>query len=149
VRLVEASGNAHTRGRTVGGAFAGAIDGTLDFNRRYVTSRGVEASDLEPLLAPYLAASREALPGLVEYLEGVAEGAERPFLEVFLANAFEEVYGILELGTPAPVGLERCSRTTSSGTRATQVPSESCWRSPTTAPRCWPRWSRACLPSSG
>ena len=127
MRFVEASGSAHERGRTMGLAFADVIDGTLEFNRGYVTSRGIDASDLERLLAPYLAASRDAFPELVELLQGVADGADRPFDEVFLANAFEEVYGILELETPAPAGLERCTDVALRGPGCTLLAHDEQW----------------------
>ena len=39
----------------------------------------------------------------------MADGAGVPFLDLFFANAFEEVYGILELELPAPAPLERCT----------------------------------------
>ncbi|MFL6289124.1 MAG: C45 family autoproteolytic acyltransferase/hydrolase, partial [Actinomycetes bacterium] len=44
-----------------------------------------------------------------EQLRGIADGADVPFLDVLFANAFEEVYGIVELGTPEGVPLERCT----------------------------------------
>ncbi len=39
----------------------------------------------------------------------MADGSEQPFLDLFFANAFEEIYGIVELSTPAGVPLERCT----------------------------------------
>ena len=39
----------------------------------------------------------------------MADGADQPFLDLFFANAFEEVYGIVELSTPSAVPLERCT----------------------------------------
>jgi hypothetical protein len=39
----------------------------------------------------------------------MADGAGQPFLDLFFANAFEEIYGIVELATPAGVTVERCT----------------------------------------
>jgi hypothetical protein len=39
----------------------------------------------------------------------MADGAEQPFSLVMAANAFEEIYGQVELGTPTPQPLERCT----------------------------------------
>ncbi len=61
------------------------------------------------LLEPYLVAATASLPHLVEQIRGMADGADQPFLDLFFANAFEEVYGVIELSTPTPTPLERCT----------------------------------------
>jgi isopenicillin-N N-acyltransferase like protein len=109
VELVVAEGPAFERGLTIGRAMAGSIEPSMAFNRRYVEAHGLDASTLERILTPYVEASEDAFPHLVEELRGMAEGAGVPFLDVFFANAFEEVYGIVELSTPSPVPLERCT----------------------------------------
>ena len=48
------------------------------------------------------AASEAALPHLVEQLRGMADGAEQPFSLLMAANAFEEIYGQVELGDGHP-----------------------------------------------
>jgi isopenicillin-N N-acyltransferase like protein len=93
----------------MGEAFATATARSVAFNRRYLSAHGVTRSALESVLAPYVAAATEAVPGLVEQLRGMADGADQPFLDIFFANAFEEVYGIIELDTPTPQPLERCT----------------------------------------
>ena len=109
MRFVTAYGSPFERGTQMGEAFAEAIGRSVAFNRRYFAKHGLEHGGLEAILEPYLDASRRALPHLVEQIEGMADGAGVPFLDLFFANAFEEVYGILELGLPEPVPLERCT----------------------------------------
>ena len=109
MRFVMTHGSPSERGVQTGEAFADAIGRSVAFNRRYLKRHGLEHAALEAILQPYLDASRRALPHLVEQIEGIADGAGVPFLDLFFANAFEEVYGILELGLPAPVPLERCT----------------------------------------
>ena len=109
VPLVRVSGTPYERGAQMGVAFAEAIARSVAFNRRYLSRHEVRATRLEALLEPYLAAATASLPHLVEQIRGMADGADHPFLDLFFANAFEEVYGILELSTPGGVPLERCT----------------------------------------
>ena len=109
MELVVATGTPYERGATIGHAMADSAARAVAFNRRYVQARGLDRAGLGAILAPYIEASQQALPHLVEQIHGVADGAGLPFLDIFFANAFEEVYGILELATPSPVGLERCT----------------------------------------
>ncbi len=103
--VVRADGNPRQRGRIIGAALADGHARSVDFTRRYTHRHGLADRDLEPLLAPYLAAARQALPRLVAHLEGIAEGARLPFLDVFAVNAFEELYAVLELSVPPPPGV--------------------------------------------
>ena len=48
---------------------------------------------------------RDAVPGLVAHLEGLAEGSGLRFIDVFAVNAFEELYAVLELSVPPPAGV--------------------------------------------
>ena len=109
MKVVRAQGTPYERGAVIGEAFADAMTSSLAFNRRYLTGHGVSGDALERLLDPYLAAANAALPHLVSQIRGMADGAGMPFLDVFAANAFEEVYGVIELSTPSPVPLERCT----------------------------------------
>ncbi len=109
MQQVRVSGTPYERGALIGQAFAQATARSVAFNRRYLATHEVNRSDLEKMLVPYLAASRAAMPHLVEQVRGMADGAEQPFLDLFFANAFEEMYGIIELGTPAGVPIERCT----------------------------------------
>lgn len=106
VLLVRAAGTAYERGTAMGEAFAEAVGRSVAFNRRYLAVHGVGANVLEHLLEPYLVASAAAVPRLVQQVQGMADGAGVPFVDVFLANAFEEVYGLMESpGEP----VERCT----------------------------------------
>jgi isopenicillin-N N-acyltransferase-like protein len=109
MRPVRVTGTPHARGGQIGEAFAEEIARSVAFNRRYLAAHDVDRAALETMLEPYLRASSVALPHLVEQLRGTAEGSGVPFLDIFFANAFEEVYGIVELGTAAPAPLERCT----------------------------------------
>ncbi len=93
----------------MGEAFAPAMEQSLAFNRRYLTNHEMSPDQLELVLEPYLDAATAVVPHLVQQLRGIADGAGLPFLDVFFANAFEEVYGIVELSTPAGIPLERCT----------------------------------------
>ena len=103
--IVRADGNPRQRGRIIGAALAEGHARSAEFTRRYWRRHGLADRDLEPLLAPYVAAAREALPRLVAHLEGVAEGARLPFLDVLAVNAFEELYAVLELSVAPPAGV--------------------------------------------
>ena len=99
VKLVRVAGTPYERGALMGEAFADAIARSVAFNSRYlVRSTGWTATRSSALLDPYLDASVAAVPHLVEQVRGMADGAGQPFLDLFFANAFEEVYGIVELG---------------------------------------------------
>ncbi len=103
------SGHPFQRGALMGEAFAEAVGHSVAFNRRYLASHGVSPGALDQLLAPYLDASIRRMPHLVDQIRGMADGAGQPFTDLFFANAFEEVYGVVELATPSPVPLERCT----------------------------------------
>ena len=108
-QFVRVEGTPYERGARIGEAFAEATSRSVAFNRRYLAAHGLDGSTLEAILAPYLAASTAAMPHLVAQIRGMADGADQPFLDLFFANAFEEVYGVVELGTASLVPLERCT----------------------------------------
>jgi hypothetical protein len=89
----------------IGKALADGHARSVEFTRRYTRRHGLADRDLEPLLAPYVAAARTALPRLVSHIEGLAEGSRLPFIDVFAVNAFEELYAVLELSVPPPPGI--------------------------------------------
>lgn len=107
--VVRAEGTPYERGARMGEAFAEATSRSVAFNRRYLSAHGLDRHSLEAILVPFLDASTAALPHLVEQIRGMADGADQPFIDVFFANAFEEVYGIVELAGGTPVPLERCT----------------------------------------
>jgi isopenicillin-N N-acyltransferase-like protein len=109
IKVVRASGTPFERGRAIGGGLAEAVDDSLRFVGRYLHHHGIEPGALDRLLRPYVAASESAMPHLVEQLRGMAEGAEQPFSLIMAANAFEEIYGAVDLGIGSGVPLERCT----------------------------------------
>ena len=98
MQVVRAQGTAYERGAVIGAAFADSVARSVAFNRRYLAAHGLARADLEGILTPYLSASNEALPDLVDQIRGMADGAGAPFWDLFFANAFEEVDGVLEPG---------------------------------------------------
>jgi len=109
MECVRIEGTPYERGARMGEAFVEATAKSVEFNRRYLAAHGLDRNALEAVAAPYLDAATRDMPALVEQIRGVAEGADQPFLDLFFANAFEEIYGIIELHTPSPVPLERCT----------------------------------------
>ena len=107
--VVRATGTPFERGRAIGRGLGQGIHDALGFVERYLETHGIGTRSLDHVLAPYVAASEAALPHLVEQLRGMADGAEQPFSLLMAANAFEEIYGQVELGTPTPQPLERCT----------------------------------------
>jgi isopenicillin-N N-acyltransferase-like protein len=106
---VRASGTPFERGAIIGEALAGDIAASVAFNRRYLASHELGSRRLEELLDPYLDAATHVMPQLVEQIRGMADGADTPFLDLFFANAFEEVYGVVELNAGSVQPLERCT----------------------------------------
>jgi isopenicillin-N N-acyltransferase like protein len=107
--VVRATGTPFERGRAIGRGLGQGIHDALGFVECYLETHGIGTRSLDHVLAPYVAASEAALPHLVEQLRGMADGAEQPFLLVMAANAFEEIYGQVELGTGMVQPLERCT----------------------------------------
>ena len=105
IRIVHAAGDPHRRGVTIGRALADGHAQAVDFTRRYTRRHGLADADVEPLLAPYLAAATDSVPGLVAHLHGIAEGSGLRFIDVFAVNAFEELYAVLEMSVPPPAGV--------------------------------------------
>lgn len=107
--VVRATGTPFARGRAIGRGLGAAIHDSLGFVDRYLEAHGIGAHALEHVVGPYVAASEAAVPHLVEQLRGMAEGADQPFPMIMAANAFEEIYGQVELGTGMLQPLERCT----------------------------------------
>ena len=107
--VVRATGTPFDRGLAIGRGFGDEIGASLGFVDRYLDRHGIAAGSLEAILAPYVAASEAALPDLVEQIRGIGVGADQPFAKVMAANAFEELYGRIELGIGSAVALERCT----------------------------------------
>lgn len=107
--VVRATGTPFERGRAIGRGLGAEIGESLGFVDRYLDAHGIGAPSLDHVLAPYIAASEVAVPHLIEQLRGVASGADQPFARVMAANAFEEIYGQIELGIGGLAPLERCT----------------------------------------
>jgi isopenicillin-N N-acyltransferase-like protein len=107
--VVHATGTPFERGRAIGRGLGGEIHASLAFVDRYLAAHGIDAASLDRILGPYVAASEAALPHLVEQIRGIADGADQPFAKVMAANAFEELYGQVELGIGNLAPLERCT----------------------------------------
>lgn len=109
IKLIRATGTPFERGRAIGRGLRAEMDASLAFVDRYLAAHGVDAASLDRILTPYIAASEAALPHLVEQIRGIADGADQPFATVMAANAFEEIYGQVELGIGRLAPLERCT----------------------------------------
>jgi len=107
--VVRATGTPFERGRSIGLGMGEAIEHSLGFVRRYLDAHGVGPHGLDHVVSPYVAAAEVAVPHLVEQLRGMADGAEQPFPVIVAANAFEEIYGQVELGIGSVAPLERCT----------------------------------------
>jgi isopenicillin-N N-acyltransferase like protein len=108
--VVRVSGGARERGRTAGRQAADLLHRSLGFYRRFLERRGVDRGGLERLLAPSLAAAEARFPAYVEQIRGLAEGADVPFVEVFAANAWEELEPLVDREPQAAVRApDRCT----------------------------------------
>jgi isopenicillin-N N-acyltransferase-like protein len=107
--VVRATGTPFERGRAIGRGLGEAIEHSLGFVRRYLDVHGVGSHGLDHVVAPYVATAEDAMPQLVDQLRGMAEGAEQPFSMIVAANAFEEIYGQVELRIGDLAPLERCT----------------------------------------
>ncbi len=106
--VVRASGAPFERGRAIGRGLGEEIQRSLAFVGRYLEAH-IGTRALDHVLAPYVAACEATVPHLVEQVRGMADGAEQPFALLMAANAFEEIYGQVELGVGSAVPLERCT----------------------------------------
>jgi isopenicillin-N N-acyltransferase like protein len=130
IRLVRAEGSPRERGRHIGRSLGDLIERSLGFYHGYLERRGAGSDQLQELLAPYKSAAEQHLPGSVEVIRGMAEGAMVPEWELFAINAFEELEPLLSLEPgrlsflrrdargrpePSPPPRERCSSLVVSG----------------------------------
>ena len=100
IKQIEVRGNHHDIGRDIGLQFSAAIHrffDRYDFLQKQLlpffnTSIG------NRLYHSYLKIHRNRFPGYVAELEGIAEGAARPFEEIFLVNLRGEFAGLITMG---------------------------------------------------
>ena len=90
--FVRARGTYREIGRQIGEAARPQIEASLAFYREQFAamSGGLSFADAQREAEVYLRHARLWLPQYVEELEGMAEGAGRPFMEVFVPNCGEE-----------------------------------------------------------
>jgi isopenicillin-N N-acyltransferase-like protein len=129
VKVVVAKGDARERGRQIGRELADEIRRSLAFYRRYCERRGFDRTRLEETLRPYLAAAEDVLPHEVEAIRGTAEGADVPFLDLFVPNAFEELEPLMPevAGDAAPARIERCTAFSVAGPGVTLLGHDEQW----------------------
>ncbi len=90
IRLLRVSGSHREVGRQVGAATAEVLRREVDFDGRLPAGRS--RGDQLALAARYREATRQAIPWIVEEIDGAAEGAEVDPLALF-AGAVEEIWG--------------------------------------------------------
>jgi len=89
---VRASGSYREIGRQIGEAARPQIEASIAFYQEYFAamSGGLTFGRAASQAAAYLRYAQAYTPQLVEELEGMAEGAGRPFMELFVPNCGEE-----------------------------------------------------------
>jgi hypothetical protein len=109
--VVEAEGDAATRGRVIGSELADLIHRSLAFYRDYFADLGIR--DLAGALAPHRQAAERSLPEHMETIAAMAAAAQVSEDELFAVNACEELEVLPQPAGRSPV--ERCSTFTSVG----------------------------------
>lgn len=111
MKVVVAKGEPRERGRVIGRELADEIHRSLAFYQRYFERRGFDRARLEETLRPFVAVAEDVLPHEVEAIRGTAEGADVPFLDLFVPNAFEELDPLMPepADAAAPAAIERCT----------------------------------------
>jgi len=111
LRVVQAEGDAASRGRAIGSELGDLIHRSLGFYRDYLADLGI--SDLAAALAPYREAAERSLPEHMETIAAMAAAAEVSEDELFAVNACEELEVLPQPVERSPV--ERCSTFTAVG----------------------------------
>jgi isopenicillin-N N-acyltransferase-like protein len=137
IPVVYAAGTPYERGLAIGRALAGPIRRSATYNLAHFARRGLDRPRIETLAAPLLQATARGLPGELDALRGMADGAELPLLDVLVPNAYEELdphadpgpwgdrAGRVPGGPPRPV--ERCSALTVVGPGTTLLGHNEQW----------------------
>jgi len=112
IEQFEASGSHHEVGLAIGSHFADAIHRFFDRYERlqeqllpfYHTSTG------KNYYQSFLALHHTRFPGYMSEIEGIAEGAKRPFEEVFLVNLRGEFSGLIpKESQPGDTAVQGCT----------------------------------------
>jgi len=98
---VEASGSHREIGRAMGTTLGGHIRGVLAAEPSYERCLAAARGPQRELVARFLEVSRARFPAIVEEIEGMAEGLDVPFSDLFAWNCRSEI-GVAE--RPCPPG---------------------------------------------
>jgi isopenicillin-N N-acyltransferase-like protein len=86
------AGDPRRMGQTYGDILSGEIAEAVSFYESLAERAGTDLEAVGKLATSYLDAAREAMPALVEEVEGLAEGARIPVAVAGALNCFEEVW---------------------------------------------------------
>ena len=107
ITVVRASGNPEERGRSIGEGFRSQIERAGEFYRTWTSELGLDEARIDGLLAPYIVASERHAPRTAALLRATAAGAGVPERDVWVANAFEDLYQVLAIEADTPP--DRCT----------------------------------------
>ncbi|MEX1046602.1 MAG: C45 family peptidase [Actinomycetota bacterium] len=107
LRIIRAEGDAATRGKHIGRRLDSVINRSIEFYHRYFERRGVSSAQLQELLTPFMIVAEANTPEHMAMINGMAQGAVVPVLELFAVNAFEELEPLLKRVGDTPLFLER------------------------------------------
>jgi isopenicillin-N N-acyltransferase-like protein len=120
LNVVCGEGDPADRGRTIGRGLGEEIERALGFYRDYL---GLTRRELGRLVAPYREAAG-ALPEEAALVDAIAAGAGVDPLELWAANAFEELEPVVR---PAAAARERCTTFTAVTSAATLLGHNEQW----------------------
>jgi isopenicillin-N N-acyltransferase-like protein len=126
VPVVRVEGDARRRGLEVGRALREHMHRSLDFYRGFMEARGFDADTMRSALEPYRDAAEATLPGLLREIDGMAEGAQASWWELFAVNSWEELEPVL-LRAPAVRGPDRCTAFAFGGPNGTVLAHNEQW----------------------
>jgi hypothetical protein len=111
MRLVRGTGSPFQRGVAVGEALRDDIEASVAATMAWADGRGATPARVGELLAPFDAAAARFAPDLVAVVDGMASGAGVDPVGLRAANAFEELYFLLDPAAPAAptAPVERCT----------------------------------------
>jgi isopenicillin-N N-acyltransferase like protein len=137
ISVVRASGAPYERGLAIGRALADPIRRSAAYNLAHFARRGLDRAALEALTGPLLEATRRGMPRELAALNGMADGAGLPLLDVLVPNAYEELDPHAAPGpwadTAGPIparpsrAVERCSALTVVGPGTTLLGHNEQW----------------------
>ncbi len=90
IPLIKASGTPYEIGFTVGSSQADSIRAGLEITLSEFSSE--EQANLASAVEPYLAATEAAVPAILEEMQGMADGAELPLVDLMILNSSAELH---------------------------------------------------------